>query len=255
MLFFKLLGKRGAAITEYAVLLAFVAVIGTSFTNSDSLEDSMHGFISRVEKTVGVDNNYPGDVGGSGGEGGTEEGGSGGGDNGNTGSGTENGGSGGSDNGNTGGGNTGSGTETPPVTPPDKNFGFAYDEDELEYGALVQDLINYILSDTYNRDGDPIVSAKISGNGNHLDIAYSSGENPVSVKIDLSQVLQGDYDYTVKTANLVFGDNRNLVDDGTNKTSIEVWIKGNSQGNTKETLIMNAQGKLVVDKKVYSSAN
>ena len=233
MLFFKLLGKRGAAITEYAVLLAFVAVIATSFTKSDGLEDSMRGFISRVEKTVGVDNNYPGDVGGSGGEGGTEEGGSGGGDN----------------------GNTGSGTETPPVTPPDKNFGFAYDEDELEYGALVQDLINYILSDTYNRDGDPIVSAKISGNGNHLDIAYSSGENPVSVKIDLSQVLQGDYDYTVKTANLVFGDNRNLVDDGTNKTSIEVWIKGNSQGNTKETLIMNAQGKLVVDKKVYSSEN
>ena len=238
MLFFKLLGKRGAAITEYAVLLAFVAVIATSFTKSDGLEDSMRGFISRVEKTVGVDNNYPEDVGGSGGEGGTEEGGSG-----------------GSDNGNTGGGNTGSGTETPPVTPPDKNFGFAYDEDESKYGALVQDLINYILSDTYNRDGDPIVSAKISGNGNHLDIAYSSGENPVSVKIDLSQVLQGDYDYTVKTANLVFGDNRNLVDDGTNKTSIEVWIKGNSQGNTKETLIMNAQGKLVVDKKVYSSEN
>ena len=94
MLFFKLLGKRGAAITEYAVLLAFVAVIATSFTKSDGLEDSMRGFISRVEKTVGVDNNYPGDVGGSGGEGGTEEGGSGGGDNGNT-----------------GGGNTGSGTE------------------------------------------------------------------------------------------------------------------------------------------------
>ena len=251
MLFFKLLGKRGAAITEYAVLLAFVAVIATSFTKSDGLEDSMRGFISRVEKTVGVDNNYPGDVGGSGGEGGTEEGGSS-----------------GSDNGNTGGGNTSSGTVTPPegevtnpdpppnnVKPSDKNFGFAYEEDELEYGALVQNLINYILSDTYNRDGDPIVSAKISGNGNHLDIAYSSGENPVSVKIDLSQVLQGDYDYTVKTANLVFGDNRNLVDDGTNKTSIEVWIKGNSQGNTKETLIMNAQGKLVVDKKVYSSAN
>ena len=251
MLFFKLLGKRGAAITEYAVLLAFVAVIATSFTKSDGLEDSMRGFISRVEKTVGVDNNYPGDVGGSGGEGGTEEGGSS-----------------GSDNGNTGGGNTSSGTVTPPegevtnpdpppnnVKPSDKNFGFAYEEDELEYGALVQNLINYILSDTYNRDGDPIVSAKISGNGNHLDIAYSSGENPVSVKIDLSQVLQGDYDYTVKTANLVFGDNRNLVDDGTNKTSIEVWIKGNSQGNTKETLIMNAQGKLVVDKKVYSSEN
>ena len=251
MLFFRLLGKRGAAITEYAVLLAFVAVIATSFTKSDGLEDSMRGFISRVEKTVGVDNNYPGDVGGSGGEGGTEEGGSS-----------------GSDNGNTGGGNTSSGTVTPPegevtnpdpppnnVKPSDKNFGFAYEEDELEYGALVQNLINYILSDTYNRDGDPIVSAKISGNGNHLDIAYSSGENPVSVKIDLSQVLQGDYDYTVKTANLVFGDNRNLVDDGTNKTSIEVWIKGNSQGNTKETLIMNAQGKLVVDKKVYSSEN
>ena len=251
MLFFKLLGKRGAAITEYAVLLAFVAVIATSFTKSDGLEDSMRGFISRVEKTVGVDNNYPEDVGGSGGEDGTEEGGSGGGDSGNT-----------------GGGNTSSGTVTPPegevtnpdpppnnVKPSDKNFGFAYEEDELEYGALVQNLINYILSDTYNRDGDPIVSAKISGNGNHLDIAYSSGENPVSVKIDLSQVLHGDYDYTVKTANLVFGDNRNLVDDGTNKTSIEVWIKGNSQGNTKETLIMNAQGKLVVDKKVYSSEN
>lgn len=253
MLFFRLLGKRGAAITEYAVLLAFVAVIATSFTKSDGLEDSMRVFISRVEKTVGVDNNYPGDVGGSGGEGGTEEGGSSGSDN----------------------GNTGGGTVTPPegevtnpdpptenpdpppsdVTPPDKNFGFAYDEDELEYGALVQDLIDYILSDTYNRPEDPIVSAKINGNSNKLDIVYSSDPNPVRVSIDLSQVLQGDYDYTVKTANLVFGDNRNLVDDGTNKTSIEVWIKGNSQGNTKETLIMNAQGKLVVDKKVYSSEN
>ena len=74
MLFFKLLGKRGAAITEYAVLLAFVAVIATSFTKSDGLEDSMRGFISRVEKTVGVDNNYPEDVGGSSGEGSTEEG-------------------------------------------------------------------------------------------------------------------------------------------------------------------------------------
>lgn len=253
MLFFRLLGKRGAAITEYAVLLAFVAVIATSFTKSDGLEDSMRGFISRVEKTVGVDNNYPGDVGGSGGEGGTEEGGSSGSDN----------------------GNTGGGTVTPPegevtnpdpptenpdpptsdVKPSDKNFGFAYDEDELKYGDLVQDLINYILSDTYNRDGDPIVSATISGNGNNLDIVYSSGEKLVNGKIDLSEVLQGDYDYTVKTANLVFGDNRNLVDDGTNKTSIEVWIKGNGQGNTKETLIMNAQGKLVVDKKVYSSEN
>ena len=130
-----------------------------------------------------------------------------------------------------------------------------YDEDELKYGDLVQDLIDYILSDTYNRPEDPIVSAKINGNSNKLDIVYSSDPNPVRVSIDLSQVLQGDYDYTVKTANLVFGDNRNLVDDGTNKTSIEVWIKGNSQGNTKETLIMNAQGKLVVDKKVYSSEN
>ena len=128
MLFFRLLGKRGAAITEYAVLLAFVAVIATSFTKSDGLEDSMRGFISRVEKTVGVDNNYPGDVGGSGGEGGTEEGGSSGSDN----------------------GNTGGGTVTPPegevtnpdpptsdVKPSDKNFGFAYDEDELKYGDLV----------------------------------------------------------------------------------------------------------------------
>ena len=177
MLFFKLLGKRGAAITEYAVLLAFVAVIATSFTKSDGLEDSMRGFISRVEKTVGVDNNYPGDVGGSGGEGGTEEGGSSGSDN----------------------GNTGGGTVTPPegevtnpdpppsdVKPSDKNFGFAYDEDELKYGDLVQDLIDYILSDTYNRPEDPIVSATISGNGNKLDIVYSSGEKLENVKIDLS---------------------------------------------------------------------
>ena len=244
MLFFKLLGKRGAAITEYAVLLAFVAVIATSFTKSDGLEDSMRGFISRVEKTVGVDNNYPEDVGGSGGEGGTEEGGSG-----------------GSDNGNTGGGNTGSGTETPPVTPPvtppDKNFGFAYDEDESKYGDLVQDLIDYILSDTYNRPEDPIVSAKINGNSNKLDIVYSSGEKLENVKIDLSQVLKGNYDYTVKTANLFFGDNQNLVNDGTNKTSIEVWIegKGQGQGSTKETLIINDQGKLEVEGKDYPSAN
>ena len=111
MLFFRLLGKRGAAITEYAVLLAFVAVIATSFTKSDGLEDSMRGFISRVEKTVGVDNNYPEDVGGSGGEGGTEEGGSSGSDNGNTGGGTETGGSGtGGNTSGSEGGNTGTGS-------------------------------------------------------------------------------------------------------------------------------------------------
>lgn len=52
MLFFKRLGKRGAALTEYAILLAFVAAIGASFTASNGLEDSIRGAIGKAEKVL-----------------------------------------------------------------------------------------------------------------------------------------------------------------------------------------------------------
>ena len=218
MLFFKLLGKRGAAITEYAVLLAFVAVIATSFTKSDGLEDSMRGFISRVEKTVGVDNNYPGDVGGSGGEGGTEEGGSGGGDNsntggGNTGSGTENGGSGDVDNGNTGdSGATGGG-----------NYGFVDTDTEDAYKGVVDSLIDYLLDHYY---GPNLVSADI--NGKNCEIQYKDGNGEIQTK---TITFEGNKNfeaagYEVQNADLSFVDG---ALDTRDYDSINIHIKGTDQ--------------------------
>lgn len=217
MLFFKLLGKRGAAITEYAVLLAFVAVIATSFTKSDGLEDSMRGFISRVEKTVGVDNNYPENVGGSSGEGSTEEGGSSGGDSGNTGGGTETGGSGDGDN-----GNTGDGTETPPVTPPDKNFGFVDTDTENAYKGVVDSLINYLLTGY----GPNLVSAEI--NGKNCKIKYKDGNGEIQTK---TINFEGGKNfeaagYEVQNANLSFVDG---ALDTRNYKNIELHVKGTDQ--------------------------
>ena len=234
MLFFKLLGKRGAAITEYAVLLAFVAVIGTSFTNSDSLEDSMRGFISRVEKTVGVDNNYPGDVGGSGGEGGTEEGGSGGGDTGNTGggntgSGTENGGSGDVDNGNTGdSGATGGG-----------NYGFVDTDTEDAYKGVVDSLIDYLLDHYY---GPNLVSAEIKGK--NCKIQYKDGNGEIKTK---TITFEGNKNfeaagYEVQNAYLSFVDG---ALDTRDYDSINIHIKGTDQKDNT-WLKMNSDHKFYV---------
>ena len=46
------LNKRGTAIVEYAVILAFVAVIGSSFTN-DGMSGSINGIIHNVEHLLG----------------------------------------------------------------------------------------------------------------------------------------------------------------------------------------------------------
>ena len=234
MLFFKLLGKRGAAITEYAVLLAFVAVIATSFTKSDGLEDSMRGFISRVEKTVGVDNNYPGDVGGSGGEGGTEEGGSGGGDNsntggGNTGSGTENGGSGDVDNGNTGdSGATGGG-----------NYGFVDTDTENAYKGVVDSLINYLLDHYY---GPNLISANISGK--NCEIQYKDGNGEIQTKtitFDGNKNFEA-AGYEVQNADLSFVDG---ALDTRDYDSINIHIKGTDQKDNT-WLKMNSDHKFYI---------
>ena len=234
MLFFKLLGKRGAAITEYAVLLAFVAVIATSFTKSDGLEDSMRVFISRVEKTVGVDNNYPGDVGGSGGEGGTEEGGSGGGDNGNTGggntgSGTENGGSGDVDNGNTGdSGATGGG-----------NYGFVDTDTEDAYKGVVDSLIDYLLDHYY---GPNLKRAEIKGK--NCKIQYKDGNGEIKTK---TITFEGNKNfeaagYEVQNADLSFVDG---ALDTRDYDSINIHIKGTDQKDNT-WLKMNSDHKFYI---------
>ena len=235
MLFFKLLGKRGAAITEYAVLLAFVAVIATSFTKSDGLEDSMRGFISRVEKTVGVDNNYPENVGGSSGEGSTEEGGSSGSDSGNTGGGTETGGSGDGDNGNTGdggatggsgdgdNGNTGDGTETGGSgVIGGGNYGFVNNDTENAYKGVVDSLINYLLTGY----GPNLVSAEI--NGKNCKIQYKDGNGEIQTNT-INFVGDKNFEaagYEVQNAKLSFVDG---ALDTSNYQNIELHVKGTDQ--------------------------
>ena len=45
---FKFFNKRGAAITEYSILLAFVACIGTSFVSDSGLGSSVSNTIDKV---------------------------------------------------------------------------------------------------------------------------------------------------------------------------------------------------------------
>lgn len=240
MLFFKLLGKRGAAITEYAVLLAFVAVIATSFTKSDGLEDSMRGFISRVEKTVGVDNNYPEDTGGSSGEGSTEAGGSGGGDSGNTGggntsSGTENGGSSGGDNGNTGGGGETGGS----IGSSGGNYGFVDTDTEDAYKGVVDSLIDYLLDHYY---GPNLKSAEIKGK--NCKIQYKDGNGEIKTK---TITFEGNKNfeaagYEVQNADLSFVDG---ALDTRDYDSINIHIKGTDQKDNT-WLKMNSDHKFYV---------
>lgn len=47
------MGERGAALVEYAVLLAFVAVIAAAFLTDGSLAGSIEGIIGSIEKILG----------------------------------------------------------------------------------------------------------------------------------------------------------------------------------------------------------
>lgn len=48
------LGKRGTAVVEYAVILAFVAAIGTSFTSDNGMSGSIKGIVGKVEQMLGL---------------------------------------------------------------------------------------------------------------------------------------------------------------------------------------------------------
>lgn len=45
-------GERGVAMTEYAILLAFVAAVGVAFINSGDLSKAITGAISSAASTV-----------------------------------------------------------------------------------------------------------------------------------------------------------------------------------------------------------
>ena len=45
-------GERGVAMTEYAILLAFVAAVGVAFINSGNLSKAITGAISSAANTV-----------------------------------------------------------------------------------------------------------------------------------------------------------------------------------------------------------
>lgn len=262
MLFFKRLGKRGAALTEYAILLAFVAAIGASFTASNGLEDSIRGAIGKAEKVLAADTNNPGDSGAGSGGSGAEEGESGGGSG--SGSGGEGGNTGGSGDNTSGGdgGNSGSGNDGNTSNSGGSNVGFIDEEDENKYGKLVNDLIDYLF-DTYDGEGHELTGAQITGNGNNLEITYKDAEgNSRTESIDNVKIMEElsskynqnlGYGYDIKDANLNFGENKTLVD-GTgdkNNTFIQVWPDENGQGKgkEKETIIIGKDGKLDVESK------
>ena len=48
------LGQRGAALVEYAILLAFVAVIGATFLAGDGLTDKIKSIIGTVKSLLGT---------------------------------------------------------------------------------------------------------------------------------------------------------------------------------------------------------
>ena len=45
-------GERGVAMTEYAILLAFVAAVGVAFINSGNLSTAITGAIGSAASTV-----------------------------------------------------------------------------------------------------------------------------------------------------------------------------------------------------------
>lgn len=53
-MFLRKLGKRGVAMTEYAVLLAFVAAIGGSFASDNELSGSITNAVSKAASAIGL---------------------------------------------------------------------------------------------------------------------------------------------------------------------------------------------------------
>ena len=53
-MFLKKLGKRGVAMTEYAVLLAFVAAVAGSFTSDNGLASSITAAIGKAENAINM---------------------------------------------------------------------------------------------------------------------------------------------------------------------------------------------------------
>ena len=53
-MFLKKLGKRGVAMTEYAVLLAFVADVAGSFTSDNGLASSITAAIGKAENAINM---------------------------------------------------------------------------------------------------------------------------------------------------------------------------------------------------------
>ena len=53
-MFLRKLGKRGVAMTEYAVLLAFVAAIGGSFASDNGLSGSITNAVSKAASAIGL---------------------------------------------------------------------------------------------------------------------------------------------------------------------------------------------------------
>ena len=54
----KYLKQTGVAMTEYAVLLAFVAAVGASFTSDSGLSSSISGAVSKVVSVFGYFGGY-----------------------------------------------------------------------------------------------------------------------------------------------------------------------------------------------------
>ena len=53
-MFLRKLGKRGVAMTEYAVLLAFIAAIGGSFASDNGLGASITKAVSKAASAIGL---------------------------------------------------------------------------------------------------------------------------------------------------------------------------------------------------------
>ena len=53
-MFLRRLGKRGTAVVEYAIILAFVAAVGSSFTSDASMGGSIKSIITNVEQLLGL---------------------------------------------------------------------------------------------------------------------------------------------------------------------------------------------------------
>ena len=53
-MFLRRLGKRGTAIVEYAIILAFAAAVGSSFTSDNGMTGSIKSIIGNVNQMLGV---------------------------------------------------------------------------------------------------------------------------------------------------------------------------------------------------------